>query len=107
MIRRNKLTFAAVSAVVCRAALGLGLSTWQWRKAVAAKARMAQVIDLFVNGQGQGALPEHKEVLLSQTNRIPLVGPPGDPRLNGRTYAQLAADCWKWNMEMPLTNSAE
>jgi len=34
------------------------------------------------------------------------VVPPGDPRLNGRTYAQLAADCWKWTMELPLTNSA-
>src|ERR1043166_2213141 len=49
--RRNKLAFAAVSAVAAALLLGLGLSMWQWRKAVAAKARMAQNIDLFVNGQ--------------------------------------------------------
>src|SRR5262249_41747148 len=104
MIRRNKLVFAAVSAVAAALLLGLRLSTWQWRKAAAAKARMAQVIDLFVKGQvARSVLPlEHKEVLLSQTNRIPYLVPPGDPRLNGRTYAQLAADFWKWNMEMPL-----
>src|SRR5215471_17847976 len=51
LIRRNKLAFAAVTAVAAALFLGLGLSTWQWRKAVAAKARAAQVIDLFVNGQ--------------------------------------------------------
>jgi serine/threonine protein kinase len=108
MIRRNKLTFAAVSAVAAALLLGLGISTWQWRKAAAAKARMAQVIDLFVNGQVKRSVrpPEHKDVLLSQTNRIPCLVPPGDPRLNGKTYAQLAADFWKRHMEMPLTNSA-
>ena len=43
---------------------------------------------------------------MEQTNRIPNLVPPGDARLNGKTYEQWAAAWWRWCLEMPLTNSA-
>lgn len=43
---------------------------------------------------------------MEQTNRIPNLVPPGDARLNGKTYEQWAAAWWQWCLEIPLTNSA-
>ena len=43
---------------------------------------------------------------MGQTNQIPCLVPPGDPRLNGKTYEQWASAWWQWALQMPLTNSA-
>ncbi len=122
MVRRNKLAVAAVSAVAVALLLGLGLSTWLWlaerkahrlaekakQEAREAEALMADVFKQFIDGQiTRKSLPrEHKAVWMEQTNRIPILVPPGDARLKGKTYEQWAAAWWQWALEMPLTNSA-
>jgi hypothetical protein len=122
LVRRNKLAVAAVSAVAVSLLLGLGLSTWLWlqaskardsavesrQKAIEAEALVAQVLKEFIDGQiTRRSLPrEHKAVWMEQTNRIPNLVPPGDARLNGKTYEQWATAWWQWFLEMPLTNSA-
>jgi serine/threonine protein kinase len=129
LVRRNKLAVAAVSAVAVALLLGLGLSTWLWLKereahslavlaelksqsseqeARESEARMSEVFKIFVGSHvTRTNLPRPPgEVWMEQTNRIPNLVPPGDARLNGKTYEQWAAAWWRWVMEMPLTNSA-
>jgi hypothetical protein len=128
MVRRNKAAVAAATAVAVSLLLGLGLSTWLWLKereahrlavlaelksqakekeARESEARMGEVFKLFIDGQiTRQSLPrEHKEVVLSETNKIPCLVPPGDPRLNGRTYEQWVATWLQWALQMPLTNA--
>ena len=129
LVRRNKLAVGAASAVATALILGLGLSTWLWlaereahrlavlaeaksqtkeKEARESEARMSEVFKLFIDGQiTRTILPrEHKEVVLSETKKIPCLVPPGDPRLNGRTYEQWAAAWLQWALQMPLTNAA-
>ena len=49
---------------------------------------------------------DNRKPFTAITNAIPNVVQPGDPRLKGRTYEQLAAAWWKWTLEMPLTNAS-
>jgi len=121
LVRRNKLAVAAVGGVAAALLLGLGFSTWLWLqerkahdlaveaewKARDAEKLMAGVLKRFVDGQiTRTALPrEKKEVWMGQTNQIPCLVPPGDPRLKGRTYEQWASAWWQWALQMPLTNS--
>jgi hypothetical protein len=78
------------------------------QEARASEAQMAEVLKLFIEGQitRTTAPREHKEVWTGQTNKVPCLVPPGDPRLNGRSYEHWAAAWWKWALEMPKTNSA-
>src|SRR5437879_12259272 len=107
LVRRNKLAVAAVSAVAVALLLGLGLSTWLWLAERKAHRQMDAVFKLFIDGQitRKSLTREHKEVVTSETNRIPCLVPPGDSRLIGRTYEQWAAVWLRWALEMPLTNS--
>jgi serine/threonine protein kinase len=106
-VRRNKLGVAATSAVAASLLVGLGLSTWLWLKEREAHHRLADAHAFFYEGQiSRTTLPvEYHERAASSTNRISGVIPPGDPRLNGKTYAQWTADWLKWELQMPLTNS--
>ena len=129
LVRRNKLAVAAFGAVVTALVLGLGLSTWLWLKereahrlavlaeiksqakekeARQAEAEQRRMVEFFkgiwIDRKGLPQLSNSPSAGL--TDKIPSLVPPGDPRLAGRTYAQLAADWWKWSQEMPLTNSA-
>jgi hypothetical protein len=108
LIRRNKVAVAATSAVAIALFIGLGLSTWLWLAERRARRQKDAVIKLFIEGQvTRTALPrEHRPVDRSETNRIPWLVPPGDPRLQGKTYEQWAAAWFKWGLEMPVTNSA-
>ena len=129
LVRRNKLAVAAVCAVAAALNFGLGLSTWLWlaerkahaqavlaeqkslakeKEARASEALMSEVLQFFIDGQIiRSTIPrEHKKVSTIETNKVPCLVPPGDPRLNGRTYEQWAAAWWKWALEMPRTNSA-
>jgi hypothetical protein len=129
LVRRHRLAMAGVGGVAGALLLGLGLSTWLWlqerqahqravvaevksqakeKEARAAEALMSDVLRRFIDGQITRKIlpPERREVWLGQTNNIPWLVPPGDPRLRGRTYDQWAAEWWKWALEMPLTNAA-
>ncbi len=129
MVRRNKLAVAGIGGVATALLLGLGVSTWLWlaereaharahsaelkslakeKEALAAQALMADVLKRFVDGQITRTTlpPERREVWMGQTNNIPWLVPPGDPRLQRKSYEQWAAAWWKWALEMPLTNSA-
>ena len=128
LVRRNKLAVAAIGAVAASLLIGLSLSTWLWlaeRKAHAlalqaeqksqakekeareSETRMAEVFKLFIDGQiTRKHLPrEHKDVLVSETNKVPCLVPPGDARLRGRTYEQWAGNWLQWALQMPPTNS--
>ena len=128
LVRRNKLAVAAFGAVLTALVLGLGLSTWLWLKereahrlavlaeiksqakekeARQAEAEQRRMVEFFkgiwIDRKG---LPQLSNSLSAGlTDKIPSLAPQGDPRLAGRTYAQLAADWWKWS-QMPLTNSS-
>ena len=108
LVRRNKLAVASVSAVAAALLIGLGLSTWLWLAERTARRQKEAVIKLFIEGQvARTSLPrEHTAALMSETNRIPCLVPPGDSRLKGRTYEQWVAAWSKWALEMPLTNAA-
>ena len=121
MVRRNKLTVVAVSAVAAALFLGLGLSTWLLfaeRKAHAqavlaekeareSEAEMRKMLKFFRDTQVLRVShpKEHKDTLNISTNTIPSLVPAGDSRLHGKTYAQWAAAWWKWGLELPMTNS--
>jgi serine/threonine protein kinase len=106
-VRRNKLGVAATSAVAASLLVGLGLSTWLWLKEREAHHRLADAHAFFYEGQiSRTTLPvEYHEHPASTVNRISGVIPQGDPRLNGKTYAQWTAEWLKWELQMPLTNS--
>src|SRR5689334_6660478 len=108
LVRRNKLAVAAVSAVAVALLLGLGLSTWLWLEARASDAEARKMLKFFTDTQiNRTATPRvYNDLPVGSADKIPDLVPPGDPRLNGKTYAQLAAAFWKWSQEMPLTNSA-
>jgi len=108
LVRRNKLAVAAVTGVAIALLLGMGLSTWLGLAERKARLQKEALIKLFVEGQitRTSSPREYKEVLLSETNRVPCLVPPGDPRLNGISYEQWFAAWLKWALEMPLTNSA-
>jgi hypothetical protein len=120
MVRRNKLAFAAITAVAAALLLGLGLSTWLWlaeRKARAeavlaeqtareSEGRMRDMLTFFRNTQiTRTVAPKEYGVAANSTNELLGLVSPGDPRLNGKTYEQWAAAWWKWGLELPLTNS--
>jgi serine/threonine protein kinase len=129
MVRRNKLAVATVSAVAVALLIGLGLSTWMWleerkahRQAVLAEqksqakekeareseAEMRKMLKFFTDTQiNRTVLPkDYKAQSPNVANEIPAIVPPGDPRLNGKTYAQWAAAWWKRGLELPMTNSS-
>ncbi len=129
MVRRNKLAVATVSAVAVALLIGLGLSTWMWleerkahRQAVLAEqksqakekeareseAEMRKMLKFFTDTQiNRTVLPkDYKAPPTNAANEIHGVVPPGDPRLNGRTYKQWAAAWWKRGLELPMTNSS-
>jgi serine/threonine protein kinase len=107
-VRRNKLGVAATSAVAASLLVGLGLSTWLWLKEREAHHRLADAHAFFYEGQiSRTTFPvEYHQNPASSINRISGVILPGDPRLNGKTYAQWTADWLKWELQLPLTNSA-
>ncbi len=129
MVRRNKLAVAAVSAVAASLLVGLGLSTWLWlaerkahhqavlaeqkseakeKEARASEAKVRRMLNFFNDTQINRTVPlrAYNDLPVVSTDKIPNLVPPGDRRLNGKTYAQLAAAFWKWSLEMPMTNSA-
>jgi serine/threonine protein kinase len=122
MVRRNKLAVGAAVAVAAALIVGLTLSTLLWlaeRKARSraelaeqasqeSKAQMERVFKLFLDGQitRKSHPREYKEVVTSETNRIPNLVPPGDARLKGTSYGQWAGTWLKWALETPLTNLA-
>ena len=114
-VRRNKLTFAAGCAVAGAMILGLGLSTWCWleertarRQAVAAEEQMRTMVKFFRDTQILRTVhpKEHSYVATGSVEKLPGLVPPGDPRLNGKTYTQWAAEWWQRFLQMPMTNSA-
>ena len=108
MVRRNKLAVSAASAVATALLLGLGLSTWAWLQERKAHAEMRKMMNFFRETQIlRTAFPdEHNSPVAGSAAEIPGVVPPGDSRLNGKTYAQWAAAWWQWALEMPLISSA-
>jgi hypothetical protein len=107
LVRRNKLAVASVAAIAVALFVGLGFSTWLWLAERKARREKEIVIDLFERGQiARTVVPrQHPEVLMTQTNRIPFLVPPGDPRLKGKGYEQWAASWLKWALELPRTNT--
>src|SRR5688572_24703342 len=112
LVRRNKIAVAASAAVITALVIGLSLSTWLWlaqRKAYAqllvaekeareSEQQMRDTLQFFRNTQIIRTRPprENRVRFTTLTNAIPIVVQPGDRRLNGRTYEQLAAAWWKW-----------
>jgi len=110
MVRRNKLAVGAFSSVALSLLFGLGLSTWLWLKEGKANAQMLEYMQAFEQQQKQiwrTKVPSGRTSAATRsTNRVSVVVPPGDARLNGTSYSQWATAWWKWSQEMPLTNSA-
>ncbi|HEX7861903.1 MAG TPA: serine/threonine-protein kinase [Verrucomicrobiae bacterium] len=124
LIQRNRTVVAASLAVAAALLLGLGLwlaerearnhallaeqrSQAKEMEARESERRMRDMLAFFRSTQiTRTMIPrENRARFTSITNEIPSVVPPGDPRLNGRTYEQLAAAWWKWALEMPMTNA--
>jgi serine/threonine protein kinase len=128
LARRNRLAVGAATAVAVALLVGLGLSTWLWlaerkahslataaeqnrrekeREARESEAQMREMLDLFTRTQiGRTQIPrEFRPVMPGFTNDLAVLVPPGDARLNGRSYAEWAAAWWKWGLEMPPTNA--
>ena len=107
-VRRNKLAVAAGCGVAVSLLTGLGLSTWLWIKEREANHQLRSMENFIYETQIiRTKLPKSiTRSSLVSTNGIPTVVPPDDPRLNGRSYEQLAAEWLRWTLEMPLTNSA-
>jgi serine/threonine protein kinase len=107
-VRRNKFVVAAGCGVAVSLLAGLGLSTWLWFKERQANHQMRAMTKFFNETEIlRTSLPKrYTRSSLASPNGIPNVVPPDDPRLNGRSYEQLAAEWLRWTLEMPLTNSA-
>jgi len=108
LVRRNKLTVAALGSIAATLILGLGISTWLWLAEREANYRMRAMMKFFTDTQvlRTAAPKEFKDFAAGSTNRIAWVVPPGDARLKDKTYTQLTADWLQWALQMPKTNSA-
>jgi len=108
VVQRNRPVVAATCGVTLSLLAGSGISTWLWLKARAASSRLEEVAQgLKVTQIWRTRVPPTlRRPSVEVTSNSPVVVPPGDPRLNGTTYAQWASAWFKWAHEMPLTNSS-
>ena len=131
LVCRHKMVMTAVGAAAAALLIGLAVSTWLYfkereaheaallaEKKSEAKERQARqseedlrkLVEMFrekwVTRASLPGEPANAGMAPGATDNIPSLVPPGDPRLKGKTYAQWAAEWWKWSQQMPLTNSA-